>query len=215
MKKLYIFDLDGTLVNSLFDLADSMNNVLEKHGFPLHETDEYKYFVGNGTLKLVERAIPESERNEEKIKAIHAEFSDEYKKRAIEKTKPYAGINELLKKLKGQGCFIAVASNKPDQFSRFIVETLFGNDTFDLVSGKKEGVPAKPAPDIILDIMDKLGADRDSTVLSGDSDVDVMTAHNAGIECIGCTWGFRGEQELRSAGADYIAYDPMEIINLV
>lgn len=215
MKKLYIFDLDGTLVNSIYDLADAMNSVLGKYGYPVHDTEKYKYFVGDGTLKLVERAIPESERTEEKIASLHSEFSEEYTKRAVEKTRPYDGIVQLLNKLKESGCLLSVASNKPDKFSRFIVETLFGTEIFDMISGKKEGVPTKPAPDIVFDIMKRLGVSAENTVMAGDSNVDVYTAHNAGLKCIGCTWGFRGRRELTEAGADMIADNPAEIWDLI
>lgn len=215
MKKLYIFDLDGTLVNSIYDLADAMNSVLGKYGYPVHDTEKYKYFVGDGTLKLVERAIPESERTEEKIASLHSEFSEEYTKRAVEKTRPYDGIVQLLNKLKESGCLLSVASNKPDKFSRFIVETLFGTEIFDMISGKKEGVPTKPAPDIVFDIMKRLGVSAENTVMAGDSNVDVFTAHNAGLKCIGCTWGFRGRRELTEAGADMIADNPAEICDLI
>ena len=213
MKMLYIFDLDGTLVNSVYDLADSMNWVLERHGFPVHDVEKYKYFVGNGTLKLVERAIPESEKNDEKIKLYHAEFSEEYNKRCIDKTRPYVGITEVLRQLKNQGAILAVASNKPDKFAKYIVSSIFEEGTFDEIAGKKDGVPTKPNPEIVLEIMKKFNAYRDNTVMIGDSNVDVQTAHNAGIKCIGCSWGFRGRQELSEAGADFIADEPSEILN--
>ena len=211
MNLTYIFDLDGTLVNSLYDLADSMNAVLEKHGFDVFETDKYRYFVGNGTLKLVERTIPESERTQEKIAAYHQEFSEEYNKRCTDKTKPYDGIKELLAALKEKGCKIAVASNKPDGFAKHIVDSVFEKDTFDIISGKKDGVPTKPAPDIVYSIIDELGVEKSGTVMVGDSNVDVETAHNAGIKCIGCVWGFRGREELETAGADFIADKPRDI----
>ncbi len=215
MKKLYIFDLDGTLVNSLYDLADSMNFVLKKYGYPVHDAEKYKYFVGNGTMKLVERAIPEGVRTDEKIRILHSEFSEEYTRRSVEKTRPYEGIIQLLYKLKENGCLLAVASNKPDKFSKYIVDTLFGTEIFDIVSGKKEGVPAKPAPDIVFDILSKLDVSSENALMTGDSNVDVLTAHNAGLKCIGCTWGFRGRQELIDAGADVIADDPAEIWDLI
>lgn len=214
MKKLFIFDLDGTLVNSIYDLADSMNAVLEKHGFPTHETEAYKYFVGDGTLKLVERTLPESERTEEKIRAVHEEFSLEYNNRAVDKTRPYEGIVQLIKYLRDNGALTAVASNKPDKFVRFIVETLFEENMFDYVAGKREGVPTKPAPDILYGIMRELDVGREQSVLVGDSNVDVLTAHNAGMECIGCSWGFRGRKELEEAGAEFVIDSPLELTEI-
>lgn len=212
MKKLYIFDLDGTLVNSLYDLADSVNIVLERHGYPIRETEEYKYFVGNGALKLIERALPEDARSEKNIRTIHDEFSKVYAEHFACKTKEYDGVKELLCELKKRGCMLAVASNKPDIFSKQVVKVIFGDGIFDNVHGKRDGVPTKPSPDIMLDIMAELGVKPEDCIHSGDSNVDVATAHNAGIECIGCTWGFRPEEELRAAGADFIAHKPMDIL---
>ena len=214
MKKLYIFDLDGTLVNSLYDLADSVNIVLERHGYPVRETEEYKYFVGNGAVKLIERALPEDARSEENIRALHAEFSEVYAEHIVCKTREYDGIVELLSELKKRGCMMAVASNKPDIFSKQVAESIFGKSMFDSIHGKREGVPTKPSPDIMLDIMAELGVKPGECVHSGDSNVDVATAHNAGVECIGCTWGFRTEDELKEAGADMIAHQPMDILTL-
>lgn len=214
MKKLYIFDLDGTLVNSLYDLADSVNIVLERHGYPVRGIEEYKYFVGNGALKLIERALPEDARDKDNIKAVYADFSEVYAEHIVCKTREYEGARELLSELKGRGCLMAVASNKPDRFSKQVVESVFGEGLFDSIHGKREGVPTKPSPDIMRDIMAELGVSPKDCVHSGDSNVDVQTAKNAGIECIGCTWGFRTEKELREAGADMIAHTPMDILTL-
>ena len=215
MKKLFVFDLDGTLVNSLYDLGDAMNHVLKSHGMAVHEYEKYKYFVGNGTLKLVERAVSEEFRTPERIEALHKEFADNYRRCALNKTRPYEGITQLLETLKGKGAKLAVASNKPDEFTKLIVNTLFRQGLFDAVSGKQEGSPTKPAPDIMYRIMDQLGVSAEESIHSGDSDVDVLTAHNAGMECIGCTWGFRTAEELERAGADYIVDKPEEITVLV
>lgn len=211
MKKLYIFDLDGTLVNSLTDLADSVNAVLEKHGYAVHETDEYRFFVGNGALKLIERAMPEDKRTKENIELLHGEFSQEYAKRALDNTAPYEGIKELITQLKKRGCLLAVASNKPEVFSKLIVERIFGEGVFDVIRGKRDGVPIKPDPAILFGIMQELGVNKEDCVHSGDSAVDVMTAVNAGIDVIGCTWGLRPREELVSAGAKIFADEPMDI----
>lgn len=214
MKKLCIFDLDGTLVNSVYDLADAMNAVLENNGCPVHDVEKYKYFVGNGTLKLVERAVPESERSPERVAELHKQFAAEYEKRLVNKTRAYDGIKELLTELKARGVLLAVASNKPHPFTVEVVEGVFGKGVFDLISGKKEGVPTKPSPEIMLDIMAKLGAAAEGCIHSGDSAVDVNTAHNSGVKCIGCTWGFRTREELEGAGADFIAEGPEDIFTL-
>lgn len=214
MKKLYIFDLDGTLVNSLEDLAESVNLALADRGYPVRAVEEYRYLVGNGAMKLIERALPEEERSEEVVRAVHAEFSRIYGERMVCKTKAYDGVEELLLSLKERGCLLAVASNKPDAFSKQVAETIFGRGLFDSIHGKREGVPTKPSPEILLDIMGELGASPGECVMSGDSNVDVETAKNAGIECIGCTWGFRTEEELTRAGADMIAHEPRDILAL-
>ena len=214
MKKIYIFDLDGTLADSLEDLADSVNIVLAAHGYPVHDVSEYRYFVGNGAMKLIERALPESERTEDKIRAVHDEYSKVYYEHLLCKTKPYRGIAELLAELKEQGCLLAVASNKPDEHSRAVVEALFGCGTFDSIHGKREGVPTKPSPEIMYDIMEELGAKPEDCIHSGDSNVDIATAKNAGMQCIGCTWGFRTEEELKEAGADFIAHTPGDIVKI-
>lgn len=213
MKKLYIFDLDGTLVNSVFDLGDSMNEVLLRHGFPTFDYDAYKRFVGNGTLKLVERALPEERRTKEKIAEYHEEFSEEYSRRCICKTRPYEGIEKVVETLRSRGILTAVASNKPDGFARFIVSSVFGEGKFDHIAGKKDGVPTKPAPEIIYNILEALNASAEECVVVGDSDVDVLTSRNAGAECIGCCWGFRGREELENAGADFIAEKPLDILD--
>ena len=214
MFKLVIFDLDGTLVNSIFDLGDSVNYVLEEEGLPCFDYETYKHFVGNGTAKLIERALPEGMRTKENIESFHKRFAEQYQKRCLDKTKPYEGIPKVLESLKEKGIKIAVASNKPDQFAGFIVRSIFGEGYFDMVLGKREGVPTKPDPAIINDILAELGAEAEQTLIVGDSDVDVITAHNAGIKCIGCEWGFRGREELETAGADIIISRPEELNEL-
>lgn len=215
MKKLIIFDLDGTLVNSIYDLADAVNDSLTELGYPTHELDKFYHFVGNGTVKLSERALPENHRSENDILKLHKMFSERYQKCCLNKTRPYDGIKDALKTLKNFGIKCAVASNKPDNFVKYIVDNLFESDTFDIIVGKREGVPPKPDPQIISDILRQLNIDKQDTVFAGDSDVDVITAHNGNIPCIGCVWGFRGEQELINAGADYLAAAPLNIPEIV
>ena len=214
MIKLAIFDLDGTLVNSLYDLADAVNKALSDNGLPAHKYEEYRYFVGNGAKKLIERALPAGS-GQAVCDKVHAEFSANYHANCLAKTKPYDGIVELLGKLRAMGVECAVASNKPDEFSAYIVESIFGKGVFSLIRGKRDGTPVKPARDIIDDIAAELGCGLDTAVMIGDSNVDVETAHNAGIKCIGCTWGFRGEAELKQAGADRIAYKPSDIADII
>lgn len=212
--KLIIFDLDGTLVNSLDDLAAAANQALKKHGFPIHENEKYKYFVGNGVPKLIERALPENMRTDTVISMVKSDFDAYYSKHYADCTKPYDGINDLLRTLKERGYKLAVASNKPDEFTSVIVTQLFG-DIFDFISGKREDTPKKPAPDIIFKIMKASCVNAENTVMIGDSDVDIITAENAGISSIGCLWGFRTADELKKAGADHLASSPSEILNFI
>ena len=214
MDKLIIFDLDGTLVNSVYDLADAVNDSLARLGYPVHETEKFYRFVGDGTLKLAERALPEKSRSDAEIKKLHKLFSEKYQKCCLNKTKPYDGMVDALTKLKQSGIKCGVASNKPDKFARYIVDSLFGKDFFDIVIGKRDNVPAKPNPQIIYDILDKQNIEPKNCLLAGDSDVDVLTAHNGNIKCIGCVWGFRGEQELKNAGADFLAFEPKDIVSI-
>lgn len=215
MFKLAVFDLDGTLVNSIFDLADAVNTALSEKGYPVHETDEYYFMVGNGAKKLCERALPEDRRTEEEIVSLQRRFSEAYSQNCLNKTRPYEGMPELVKRLREAGIMCAVASNKPDSFSGEIVAALFPEVRFDLVRGKRDGVPTKPQPQIVYNIAAELGADLAQAVFIGDSCVDVQTAHNAGLPCIGCVWGFRGEAELKANNCEYIAQTPDDIFRII
>ena len=212
--KLIIFDLDGTLVNSLEDLADAANHAMKHFGYPTHLTEAFRYFVGNGIPKLIERCLPESERAPERIEEVREVFSGYYNIHFADKTRPYDGICELLDKLKSEGVKTAVASNKADSFTGRIIDSFFDGQ-FDMVRGSREGVPRKPAPDIVFDIMKELGADVSDTYFAGDSNVDMYTAKNAGITAIGCLWGFRTKEELLEGGADFIAEEPGRIIDIL
>ena len=212
--KLAIFDLDGTLVDSLGDLADACNNGLKKMGYPVHELEKYRYFVGDGVLKLVERILPEDKRSEENISALKAEFDSYYNVHYADKTHPYDGIVSLLDALSAKGVKLAVASNKPDEFTKSVVNVFF-EGKFDMVLGKCPDTEKKPAPDILLKIMDALDVSADETVMIGDTNVDIRTAKNAGVSSIGCLWGFRTMEELEQAGADHIVSSPNEILKYI
>ena len=212
--KLIIFDLDGTLVNSLEDLADSANYAVKQFGYPTHPTESFRYFVGNGIPKLIERCLPESERSPERIEEVRKVFGGYYDLHFADKTSPYDGIPELLDKLKREDVRTAVASNKADSFTGRIIDSFF-KGSFDAVIGSREGVPRKPAPDIVFDIMKELGADVSDTYFAGDSDVDMYTAKNAGVTAIGCLWGFRTREELLKGGADFLAEKPIQIFDIL
>lgn len=215
MKKLVIFDLDGTLVNTLEDLADSVNKALECFGFDPHCTEAYRYFVGDGTLMLVERALPECSRDMATIDSVHKLFSEIYSKNYLAKSKAYTGISEVICSLKDKGLKIAVATNKPDRYAKEIIAILFGKDCFDYVIGKIDTNPKKPDPTIINNILNHFEIDKNDAVMIGDSNVDIFTGKNAEITTVGCLWGFRDFNELSDAGADYIAKQPFDIIDIV
>lgn len=214
MYKLVIFDLDGTLVDSLDDLANACNEALSRFGFPAHDREKYRYFVGDGVPMLIERALPEDMRTEDMISEVKAEFDGIYRNSFDRLTRPYDGIPELIEKLRENDVLTAVASNKPDEFTKKIVAGMFG-DVFSYVSGKKDGMPKKPDPAIALHIMEKLGVTPQETLFAGDSSVDMKTASNAGCDSIGCTWGFRSRQELIDNHAVYIADLPEDILRTV
>ncbi|MCM1524893.1 MAG: HAD family hydrolase [Ruminococcus sp.] len=212
MYKLVIFDLDGTLVNSLADLGNSCNSALAEEGFPVHAVDEYRYMVGNGVPALIRAALPERLRSEENISRVKDRFDRIYGENFDKFTRPYDGMEKLLADLSGKGIMTAVASNKPDIFTKQIVKAMFG-EAFSYVSGKKDGVPKKPDPQLAFHIMEKLGALPSETLFAGDSSVDMKTAENAGIDSIGCTWGFRTLEELKEGKAVYIADKPEDILS--
>ncbi len=212
--ELIIFDLDGTLLDTLADLADSANYTIEQMGYSTHPLESYRYFVGNGVPKLLERCLPDDKRNEKNIAAAREIFAEYYSIHFADKTKPYEGVSELLEKLKNSGVKMAVASNKSDEFTQSIVKRFFG-DIFDMVQGGKVDVPKKPAPDIAFGIMERLGAVPENTYFAGDSNVDMYTAKNAGITAIGCLWGFRTKEELLDSGANFLAEKPSDICDII
>ncbi len=214
MYKLYLFDLDGTLVDSLEDLADAANWMLAQSGFPTHSLEEYRRFVGNGVYKLVERALPEDRRSPAEVTVFKAVFDARYQAHCMDKTRPYPGIPSLLAGLKKRGAELAVLSNKSDAFVRQIVEGLLGSGLFSAIRGQREGVPKKPAPDGVWSLLEERGVSRPDALFIGDSDVDIETAQNAGLRSAGVTWGFRGREELTAAGADYLVTAPFQILDL-
>ena len=211
--QLAIFDLDGTILNTLDDLADSLNYVLAQHGFPQHTADEVRMMVGNGILKLIKRALPNGT-EQTTVEAVYADFNVYYKLHSADKTKPYDGINEMLEQLKSKGVKLAVVSNKADYAVQDLCVKYFGG-IFDAVTGEKVGVPKKPAPDGVNNILSELGIERKNSVYIGDSDVDLHTAENAGMDCIAVNWGFRDEKLLRENGAERIVSSPDEIVEIV
>ena len=215
MYKTVVFDLDGTLLNTIDDLADAGNRVCAARGWPQHTVEEYKYFVGNGIPKLVERFSPPEARTPAVLADTLAAFQADYGAHLRDKTAPYPGMPALLVRLKAAGVQLAVFSNKADPLARQVVADYFDAALFDAVRGALPGVPTKPAPQGTLALMQAIGADPAATLYVGDSNVDVDTAHNAGLPCCGALWGFRTRQELTDAGAEHLAADAEELWNVI
>ena len=209
-----IFDLDGTLLDTLADLADSCNHICASHGWPTHDYAAYCYFIGNGAAKLVERAIPECVRGTELGQQALNEFLVHYEQHKADKTCPYAGMPELVDTLKCRGVNIAVLTNKPDAAAGPVMEQYYPG-VFDLVQGGMPGVPLKPDPAPVHKLLERMGADKTNTLFVGDSNVDIQTAKNSGLSGCGVLWGFRSRQELEGEGADYIAATPDELLNII
>ena len=215
MKKLVIFDLDGTLLNTIYDLAQSTNFALAENGFPTHEVAEYNYFVGNGINKLFERALPEGERTEANIARIREKFLIHYDQHNADKSRPYEGIPELLETLDKRGILLAVASNKYQAATQKLVAHFFPQIHFAAIFGQREGVPTKPNPQIVEDILGITNIGINETLYVGDSGVDMQTAHNSNVEACGVTWGFRPIKELEQFHPAHIVHTPEEILKLI
>ncbi|MDR1688399.1 MAG: HAD family hydrolase [Clostridiales bacterium] len=214
MYKAILFDLDGTLINSLDDLADSANYALKKLNYPVHETEKYKYFVGDGVFKLMERVLPEGKRTQSEIESLLEIYLPYYERHSFDKTKPYSGITQTLLKLREAGIKLAVVTNKPEDISKVIIQNFFGNSLFDTCLGSKSTRAQKPAPDIVFDTLRILGAEPSQTLFVGDTAVDMQTAANSGCVSAGALWGFRTEEELLNSGAKYIARTPEDLLSI-
>lgn len=215
MKKydVVLFDLDGTLTDTLDDLRNSVNYALKEFGFPERSRDEIRSFVGNGVRKLVYRSVPENTPDEISEKCLEV-FKEYYKEHSCVETKPYSGIIDLLSELKKRKIKTAVVTNKMHEAAVEIVEFFF-DGLIDVTVGQIDGVPQKPAPDGILIALDRLGASKENAVYVGDSEVDCITARNAGVPCIGVTWGFRDREVLKVNGAECIIEKAEEIFGKI
>ncbi len=216
MKKLCILDLDGTLLDTIEDIADSANGVLSAYGFKTLTTEEVKKVVGRGAKNLLMDCLPKGKSfSEDEILKFYKQFKDEYNNRCMDKTKPYNGINEMLLRLHENGIKLAVLSNKPNEMTNHLVDFYFKEIPFVFVSGEVEGVAIKPDPKAAFNIMSLVGAEKTETVMIGDSEVDIKFANNAGIDCIGVLWGFREKKVLTDNNPTYIVEAPNEIIDIV
>ena len=213
MYKHVIFDLDGTLLNTIDDLADTGNHVCTLHGWPTYTVDAFKLMVGNGIPKLVERFAPQGT-SQEVLDQAFQEFMDWYGVHKEDKTAPYAGMPEVTKALREAGVSIAVLSNKADVMAGPVVEHYYPG-IFPVVQGALPGLPTKPDPTLLHKLMDRLGATQEDTLFVGDSNVDIRTAKNGGLTGCGVLWGFRSREELEAAGADVIVSTPQELLDLI
>lgn len=214
MKKLVIFDLDGTLLNTIADLAQSTNHALRTLGYPTHEEAAYNFMVGNGIDKLFERALPEGEKSKENVLRVRKEFVPYYDAHNADKSRPYPGIPELLEQLQAQGLQLAVASNKYQTATRKLVARYFPEIRFAAVFGQREGINVKPDPAIVEEILSITGVSKQDVLYVGDSGVDMQTAINAGVASCGVAWGFRPRTELEGFNPDYIVEKAEEIADI-
>jgi phosphoglycolate phosphatase len=214
MKTTVIFDLDGTLLNTIEDIADATNAVLEKHQLPTHDIESYKYFVGNGIYVLARKAIPESIQGDE-FEKLATEVIESYKIVQNTKTRPYDGILDLLHSLNEKSINVAVLSNKPHDLVKPTMDAYFSGIEFCKLLGSRNDVPKKPAPDGVFEILDELKESPANCLFVGDTSTDIKTGVASGVDAVGILWGFRGEDELKAAGASYLVKDPLEILELL
>jgi len=214
MKSLLIFDLDGTLLDTVADLAASTNYALDQCGFAKHETSAYKFFIGNGINKLFERVLPEGEKTQDNILQIRRYFLDYYGEHNADLTSPYPGISDMLLALQKSGIKLAVASNKYQQGTEKLVHRFFPEINFTAIFGQRENIPTKPDPTIVYDILSVAQVEKQQVLYIGDSGVDMLTAQNSGIESVGVTWGFRPRSEMEEYSPAYIVDQPAEIIDI-
>ena len=216
MYRLCVFDLDGTLVNTIADIAFAANRALEQLGYPPWDEDAYCQKVGNGMRVICQKALPEEVREDEQIlQDMIRRYNSYYLEHCCDRSTAYPGMTELVGKLKEAGVLCAVISNKPHPQTQVVLRTLFGEDDFFYAEGQSERFARKPDPEALLDCIAKAGVSKEEAVYVGDSDVDAVFAGGAGIDCIGAAWGFRGREELERAGVTYIAETAEDIYTFV
>ena len=211
--KAVIFDLDGTILDTLDDLKNSVNFALNKNGLPERSYEEVRSFVGNGIRLLIERSVSENT-NSGVVDRCFEDFKSHYKEHSADNTKPYEGIITLLEELKRKGVKLAVVSNKADFAVQTLVEEYF-QGLFDFAVGEREGIRRKPCPDSVNEAIKVLDASPDEVVYVGDSEVDIETSRNAGVECVAVTWGFRDKCVLESLSPEYIIDKPSQLMELI
>lgn len=215
MKKAVLFDLDGTLLDTIDDLAESMNHVLASLGFPGHSVSAYKLFVGDGVEILAQRALPQAARDEKTLQACVAAMGREYGARWDAKTRPYDGIPELLEQLTARGLRLAVLSNKVEETTQVVIRRFFKPGTFDYVAGARPGIPKKPDPGGAIEIARRMGLPASDFLYVGDTSTDMRTALGAGMFAVGALWGFRERPELEQSGAQAMIARPSGLLDLL
>jgi phosphoglycolate phosphatase len=208
-----VFDMDGTILNTLDDLADAANYALSANGMPVRTTDEVRHFVGNGVRKLIERAVPAGT-DVSGIDKVYADFSSYYARHCADRTLPYEGIKEMLAIIRSAGMKTAVVSNKDDYAVQTLARVYFPA-LFDAVAGVHEGIKKKPAPDTVFEVMKRLDVTKEQCMYIGDSEVDIQTSQNAGIPCISVSWGFKSRDFLEEHGAYMIVDTVPELTDLL
>ena len=216
MKKLAIFDLDGTLLNTIKDLGEAVNFALDRNGFHTHSVASYPYFVGNGVRRLIERSLPEDARKKASVvEAMLKDFKQYYNEHNTDRTVPYEGIRETLEQLSSNGVQLAVASNKYQEATVKIINHYFPDIPWVAVQGQQDGIPVKPDPSIVFMILAQAHISKQETIYIGDSGIDMETARRACIDSVGVTWGFRPVKELKEYHANVIINKPQDIVPIV
>lgn len=215
MHQAVLFDLDGTLLDTLEDLADSCNRTMAAHGYPTHPIDAYRYFVGDGVTNLIRRALPELARTESLVRDCIQTYRADYTRNWNNKTRPYAGIPQMLDALASRGVKLAVLSNKPDDFTRLCVSHFLPRWRFDAIQGASEAFAHKPDPAGAIHIARLIGVEPGSFLYLGDTATDMQTAQAAGMFAVGALWGFRPRAELEQAGARVVIGRPQELLDLL
>ncbi len=215
MKKLAIFDLDGTLLNTIDDLGHAANHALETCGYPTHDIGAYRFYVGNGVGRLLERVLPPDHRTPEKVAQLRQIFQDYYDRHLWVHTRPYPGIEDLLIELAARGVKLAVASNKYQSATSALIARFFPRLPFEAVHGMRLDIPAKPDPSIVFNVLLNVPTPKADVIYIGDSGVDMETARRACVESVGVTWGFRPVSELRQFLAEHIISDPADLLPLI
>lgn len=212
MKRLAIFDLDGTLLNTIHDLGEAANHTLALHGFPTHHISSYPHFVGNGISKLIERVLPAENRDEDTVRRLRQDFVAYYNDHKCDHTEPYPGIRELLHELAEKGVSLAVASNKYQEAASDLIRHFFPEVEWVSVMGQRPGVPTKPDPSVVFAILNEHPTPKAEVVMVGDSAVDIVTGRRASIDTIGVTWGFGKLKDINDAYPDHMADTPAEVL---